>query len=205
MCAVSLRHFTNRGWLLLYHSVGTKKEDERLKFCLEAGVLLLASDGSAPSLLMQLRAAGPAQMGLDLNPPANIFHPTQCRARHSGTTPWPSRHTHPSLCRFSSVRPLPTQALQRLSEPGVTELILPDCSRIEKDQMRDSLLQCRSSLRLLRLGTCGRCVGDETVEALAAAGGAPRLKMAALAGEARGSGGMRSDSLSDAFQLGVAG
>lgn len=78
------------------------------------------------------------------------------------------------------------QALQRLSEPGVTELILPDCSRIEPDQMRASLLQCRSSLRVLRLGTCGRCFGDETLKALVAVGGLPRLEMAALAGEVVG-------------------
>ncbi|CAN0447822.1 unnamed protein product [Ascophyllum nodosum] len=80
---------------------------------------------------------------------------------------------------------LTTEALRRLSEPGVTELILPDCSRIEPDQMRDSLLQCRSTLRVLRLGTCGRCVGDATVEALATAGGLPRLEIAALSGTYR--------------------
>lgn len=79
--------------------------------------------------------------------------------------------------------PPPMQALQRLSEPGVTELILPDCSRIEPDQMRDSLLQCRRTLRVLRLGTCGRCVGDATLAALAKDGGAPRLEIASLAGE----------------------
>ncbi|CAM9420124.1 unnamed protein product, partial [Ectocarpus sp. 12 AP-2014] len=65
--------------------------------------------------------------------------------------------------------------------PGVTEIILPDCSRIEPDQMRDSILQCRRTLRVLRLGTCGRCVGDATLEALTKAGGVPRLEMASLA------------------------
>lgn len=50
--------------------------------------------------------------------------------------------------------------------------------------MRDSLLQCRQTLRVLRLGTCGRCVADSTLEALAKDGGVPRLEMASLAGEA---------------------
>lgn len=70
--------------------------------------------------------------------------------------------------------------------------MLPDCSRIEPDQMQTSMLQCRSTLKVLRLGTCGRCVGDEAVEALEKAGGVPRLETAVLAGESGVLHGMSS-------------
>lgn len=76
-----------------------------------------------------------------------------------------------------------TQTLQRLSEPGVTELVLPDCSRIEPEQMLTSLLQCRDTLRVLRLDYCGRCLGDESVMKIASEGGFPRMETAALTGE----------------------
>ncbi|CAN0288754.1 unnamed protein product, partial [Discosporangium mesarthrocarpum] len=72
-----------------------------------------------------------------------------------------------------------------MEEEGVAELILPDCSRIEPSQMLESLLQCRSTLRVLCLGTCGRCLGDDTVEALAREGGMPCLERVTLGGAYR--------------------
>lgn len=48
--------------------------------------------------------------------------------------------------------------------------------------MRASLLQCRTTLRVLRLGMCGRCFGDATVASLEDAGGLPRIETLALAG-----------------------
>ncbi|CAN0118988.1 unnamed protein product, partial [Phaeothamnion confervicola] len=88
------------------------------------------------------------------------------------------------LCRRLK---LTTGTLRRLATGGsegalATELALPDCSRIEPQQMEATLLECRESLEVLRLGTCGCCFTDHTAAALVKAGGMPRLETLSLHG-----------------------
>lgn len=48
--------------------------------------------------------------------------------------------------------------------------------------MYASLLQCRGTLKVLRLDYCGRCLGDDGVMKLAKEGGFPQLETASLTG-----------------------
>jgi DNA repair protein RAD7 len=95
------------------------------------------------------------------------------------------------LCRKLQLTP---EVLGRLAEPGITELVLPDCSRIDADTMRAVLLQCCASITSLCLTSCGRCFTDATSVAIRAARGFPCLRELTLTG---------TYMLSDAYLLSI--
>lgn len=67
------------------------------------------------------------------------------------------------------LRRLKPEVLPLFVFPGVTEIDLPDCSNIDEETLLSALKECAvhsSSLTVLRLGLCGRCVSDSVIQEL---------------------------------------